>query len=269
MSSHEFRSCSSALESPMERHKRSHHPHSCGHESGRNNCNDPSLAELQARHLESTIEIHSRLSVLGDHGRRFRTSLPSMFLSDSCRTWKESAWQLCGVRDLLTIREQWVQVVTAALLGTSALYIDCVAQVYLQQHVEGTGSDAGALVDMGFKLFGYWNAPHAADIALVSFIALTVLRFVIFPGPYAMRWTIIRRWFICMGMLFLLRGMSIIATILPNPDKECKSSIHPKGSGDENGRLGGGRNKKRELFLLLFFPCRLCSAGGVGYGGKK
>eukprot|EP00397_Hematodinium_sp_SG-2012_P068268 GEMP01109897.1.p1 GENE.GEMP01109897.1~~GEMP01109897.1.p1 ORF type:complete len:103 (+),score=9.31 GEMP01109897.1:255-563(+) len=44
---------------------------------------------------------------------------------------------------------------------------------------------------MGFKLFGYWNAPHAADIALVSFIALTVLRFVIFPGPYAMRWTII------------------------------------------------------------------------------
>eukprot|EP00397_Hematodinium_sp_SG-2012_P043743 GEMP01048695.1.p1 GENE.GEMP01048695.1~~GEMP01048695.1.p1 ORF type:complete len:426 (+),score=94.61 GEMP01048695.1:404-1681(+) len=184
--------------------------------------------------LAAVVEIHSRLSVLGTGGFDSITRSFSNFDSGPPRTWKERWVHWCGMRDVLSIREQWVQVATAGLMGICALYSNCVAQVYLQQNIEGTGSDKAPLTDVGFKLLGYWHSPHAADIALGGFMALTALRFIILPGPYAMRWTILRRWLLCMGLLFLLRGMSIIATVLPNPAKECKSSVHAKGAGDEN-----------------------------------
>jgi len=54
---------------------------------------------------------------------------------------------------------------------------------------------------------------------------ITIFRFIIFTGPFSTRWTLARRWLICVATLFLLRGFSIISTILPNPDASCISTV--------------------------------------------
>lgn len=189
-----------------------------------------SLRPESPKDLESAVELHSRMSVLKDRFEPQSTSAPVVI---GPTKWHQKLGHLCGVRDFLSIRDQWVQVVTSVILGLSALYCDCLAQVYLQQTVNTTAVSE-PLIDMGFNLLGYWKSPHAADRVLIAFVGITALRFVIFPGPYAMRWTIIRRWFICMGLLFLLRGMSIICTILPNPDLDCEASIGEAGEDNWN-----------------------------------
>lgn len=191
-----------------------------------------SAAQDNAQPLDLAVELHSRISVLkGDFPPPVEQSGPLGF--------KTKFRSLFGIRDLCSIRTQWKQVAIAILLGSTALYCDCIAQVYLQLNTPQDRKEP-TLSDRGFDLIPYWKAPHAADYAVMSFVALTFIRFGLFTGPYAMRWTIVRRWFICMGLLFLLRGMSIICTVLPNPDADCKSDVTPEV------------HKHKNIFVLAF-----------------
>jgi len=166
------------------------------------------------------VELHSRISVL-------RGDFPPPLDVIQSLTLKSKLRNLFGIRDLLSIKKQWKQVVAAFLIGSATVYTDCVAQVYLELNTPKAVSKL-ILNDRGFDLIPHWHAPHAADSALSGFITVTALRFMVFTGPYAMRWTIARRWLVCVGLLFLLRGMCIICTVLPNPDLDCKSDVTAK-----------------------------------------
>jgi len=134
-----------------------------------------------------------------------------------------------GWEELLTIKYQWPQVLLALLMLLIAVYLDCIAQVYIQlypaSNIHADCWKPPPLFDVGFYFLGLWNAPQASDYALCIFVSVTVFRFVLFTGPFSARWTLIRRWLVCTAQLFLLRGFSIMCTILPNPDPYCVSTV--------------------------------------------
>lgn len=168
---------------------------------------------------------HSRLSLFPNslqHSlHNLRDSVLARFLYDH---YEEVPWwkNLFGIDELLTIRYQWPQVIVAVFICTGSVYIDCIAQVYLQLNYEKTQV---VLTDIGFRLLPYWNSIHASDYVVIGLVSTTFLRFIVFTGPMSMRWTILRRTILCMGTLFLLRGFSIICTVLPNPAKDCVSDV--------------------------------------------
>merc|ERR550534_416144 len=98
-------------------------------------------------------------------------------------------------------------------------------QVYPASNIHADCWKPPPLFDVGFYFLGLWNAPQASDYALCIFVSVTAFRFVLFTGPFSARWTLIRRWLVCTAQLFLLRGFSIMCTILPNPDPYCVSTV--------------------------------------------
>lgn len=81
------------------------------------------------------------------------------------------------------------------------------------------------LSDIGFELLPYWDNIRASDYGVIVMVMMTSARFFVFTGPYSLRWTILRRTILCLGTLYSIRGVSIICTVLPNPAKECVSSV--------------------------------------------
>jgi hypothetical protein len=81
------------------------------------------------------------------------------------------------------------------------------------------------LWDMGYTLLP--NFPHSSITELVAQGApiLVVLRFCVLPGPFSMRWTFLSRMFLLWGVLWALRAITIVSTVLPNPDESCKPRI--------------------------------------------
>jgi len=158
-------------------------------------------------------------------------SKPSLLHSCSGEFEKYSLqWKhLPGWEEFLTIKYQWPQVLLSLLLLLVAVYLDCLAQVYIQLYPANRYHPdcwkPPPLFDVGFWLLGLWNVPRAADYSLCVFMSVTVFRFIIFTGPFSARWTLIRRWLICSAQLFLFRGFSIMCTILPNPDPYCISTV--------------------------------------------
>eukprot|EP00397_Hematodinium_sp_SG-2012_P026335 GEMP01027584.1.p1 GENE.GEMP01027584.1~~GEMP01027584.1.p1 ORF type:complete len:384 (+),score=36.57 GEMP01027584.1:118-1269(+) len=169
---------------------------------------------------EKTL-FHSRLSIFPNNIHELRNHVLSRFLYDY---YGDGPWwrDLFGIDEFLTIRRQWPQVVVAVVICVIAVYIDCVAQVYLQLNYVKTHL---VLTDLGFQFLPYWDNVHASDYVVLGFIAVTFLRFLVFTGPMSMRWTIMRRTILCLGTLFFLRGFSIICTVLPNPAKYCVSDV--------------------------------------------
>jgi len=169
----------------------------------------------QSPKLQAT-EAHSKVSLLHSYPGHYEK-----YPLD----WKN----LLGWEEFLTIKYQWPQVLLALLLLLVAVYLDCLAQVYIQLYPANSSHPdcwkAPPLFDVGFWLLGLWNVPRASDYALFVFMSVTVFRFIIFPGPFSARWTLIRRWLVCTAQLFLLRGFSIMCTILPNPDPYCISTV--------------------------------------------
>jgi len=110
-----------------------------------------------------------------------------------------------------------------------AVYLDCLAQVYIQLYPANSNHPdcwkPPPLFDIGFYILGLWNAPRASDYALCVCLSVTIFRFLIFTGPFSARWTLTRRWLVCTAQLFCLRGFSIMCTILPNPDLYCVSTV--------------------------------------------
>jgi len=78
------------------------------------------------------------------------------------------------------------------------------------------------LPDLGYdvlpKIDSIWS-----DYVLYGLLLATAVRFG--AVQKVMRSTIWRRWMTMLGILFFLRGISIVVTPLPNPDHTCKSTL--------------------------------------------
>jgi len=171
---------------------------------------------LSLSHRELAIEVHSKVSLLQAYSAPLE--------------WHAFDWRwLFGWDEFLTIEHQWPQMLLSFLMVLLAIWIDCLAQVYLQLHPYPIAhvdcKVPPPLFDIGFYFLGEWKSAHAVNWTLCIFFGLTVVRFVVITGPFSMRWTVARRWLLCTGILFLLRGFSIICTILPNPDPYCVSNV--------------------------------------------
>jgi len=173
---------------------------------------------------------HSRAALFPNSNHDLRELLIPLPFDSSNENNQRSygSWwsQLFGVDELFTIKEQWPQLIVAITLGSSAIYFDCLAQVYLQLHTIKTDV---VLEDLGFTLLPRWDNVAINDYTLCLFAIITVGRFIVLTGPFSIRLTIIRRWFILVGILFFIRGCSIIFTVLPNPAKECVSTVKRTG----------------------------------------
>ena len=85
-----------------------------------------------------------------------------------------------------------------------------------------TAADADLLTtlpDLGFDVLPFVEPAWLADLFVLVLVAATHARFV----PTPMGATIFRRWLLCLGTLFGLRGFAIVLTMLPNPLKGCKT----------------------------------------------
>lgn len=74
------------------------------------------------------------------------------------------------------------------------------------------------LPDLGFDLFPYMPYASLPDTLVGLMMGITIFRFML----TSMRATIFRRWMLALGTLFLIRSLSIVSTLLPNPFKSCE-----------------------------------------------
>jgi hypothetical protein len=128
------------------------------------------------------------------------------------------------------------------------VYFNCVMQVVAQRRADRflqgpiplpkyNTSSIKKLPDIGFDIFKHLNSPderNFPDRWLGAVAGMTFIRFSLTP----MRLTIFRRWWFCLGMLFLLRGVTIIVTLLPNPFYDCVRKGWGEGLTD-NMFIGG------------------------------
>jgi len=140
---------------------------------------EPSCQEsVSVSHRELAIEVHSKVSLL-------QANLAPV-------EWHPFDWKwLFGWDEFLTIRIQWQQMFISLFLVLLAVYIDCLAQVYLQMHPSPTNKTdckkPPPLFDIGFYFLGQWESPHAVNWTLFIFFGITFLRFIVITGPFSMR----------------------------------------------------------------------------------
>lgn len=108
-----------------------------------------------------------------------------------------------------------------------AMYFSCVFEVlaerrsrkvFYRSHNKSEITTL-ALPDVGFQFIEQIDYEIADYFVLVLEI-VTILRFVVISNPI-LRLAIFRRWAFCFGVLFILRGFFISATLLPNPNNKC------------------------------------------------
>jgi hypothetical protein len=137
-----------------------------------------------SHYRELATEVHSKVSLLQTYTAPLE--------------WHEFDWKwLIGWDEFLTIEYQWQQMFLSLLLVLLAIYIDCLAQVYLQLHplsvIYLDCKKPPPLFDIGFYFFGEWKSAHAVNWTLSIFFTITLIRFLIITGPFSMRWTLARR----------------------------------------------------------------------------
>lgn len=85
-----------------------------------------------------------------------------------------------------------------------------------------TAKSPPILWDFGIAVLPVLENTRILEVFAAGFPALVFIRFAVLPGPFSMRWTILCRMFLLWGILWLLRGIMIISTVLPNPDQSCQ-----------------------------------------------
>lgn len=138
----------------------------------------PSDKPSSAPPMLQATEVHSKVSVLQTYPGQFE-KFPL--------EWRH----LLGWEEFVTIRYQWPQVLLSLLLLLVAVYLDCLAQVYIQLYPANSNHPdcwkPPPLFDVGFYFLGLWNAPRASDYVLCVFVSVTVFRFILFTGPFSAR----------------------------------------------------------------------------------
>lgn len=138
--------------------------------------------------------------------------------------------------EMQTIRKAMPRVALSISVWLIGMYGNNVSQAWLQRNMEGyyesrwtakhPGDQSLLLWDAGHYFFPVVLAkPHVADVLAQLISTLTFVRFVVLPGPLSMRWTVLCRMFLIWGFLWAFRGIMVISTALPNPEKTCKPAI--------------------------------------------
>jgi hypothetical protein len=128
------------------------------------------------------------------------------------------------------------------------MYFNCVVQVavqrradaWLRRTIAASGGSLSAatdplspLPDLGFEWLPHLREAWLADAWVGATLVLTIVRFVI----TARRMIIFRRFLLILGWMFLLRGVCISVTMLPNPLAGCVASTADSGSAFAQGFL--------------------------------
>lgn len=134
-----------------------------------------------------------------------------------------------------TLRKALPRVSVSLSFWTIGLFFNNLSQAWLQQHMAGYYESKWApkppekqsviLWDVGFYALPTIRSTAIVDVFAGAFPALMFIRFMVLPGPLSMRWTILARLFLIWGALWALRGLTIISTVLPNPDQTCKPKL--------------------------------------------
>lgn len=127
------------------------------------------------------------------------------------------------------------RVAVALLVWMTGVYCNNLSQAWLQTHLAGYYNehwppktlDASELIlwDAGYKILPTIGATDLVDDFAGIIPGLAFIRFAVFPGPLSMRYTFLCRILFLWGILWALRGITIISTVLPNPDKSCKPKL--------------------------------------------
>lgn len=133
------------------------------------------------------------------------------------------------------LRKAMPRLALSVAIWVLGLYCNNVCQAWLQQNMadyytsqwvpKSSKKDHVLLWDMGYKILPSLSCPWIAECLAMGPPILVVIRFCVFPGPLSMRWTFLSRMFLMWGLLWALRAITIISTVLPNPDGTCKPRI--------------------------------------------
>ncbi len=117
------------------------------------------------------------------------------------------------------------QFIAGFLFSMCCGYVNSLSQVYVDRmhwsHFKR--GDYKPLPDIGFVLLPELNIARLPDIWNVVIVVCTMLPVLLFH-PHKVK--VLRRYAAIQGTCFLLRSITIMATILPNPYTECVNSSH-------------------------------------------
>ena len=105
-------------------------------------------------------------------------------------------------------------------------FINCLSQVYVDRMhwAHFKEGDSKPLPDLGFIILPKLHTVRLPDIWNVLIVVGTIAPVVLFH-PHKVK--VMRRYAAVQGTCFLLRSITIMATILPNPYEECVNSSSP------------------------------------------
>ena len=130
---------------------------------------------------------------------------------------------------MLSNGQVWVRLIVGSLFCFTCIYINSISQVLIERYYL-VHSKQKPLFDIGFELLPYLAYPTVPDVLLLVFLVSILASLLIF---HPKRSQVARRFLALQGAVFFLRSLSIIATILPNPEPSCQpASI--AGSPSEN-----------------------------------
>jgi len=131
-----------------------------------------------------------------------------------------------GLEELRTLPRQLPQLAFMIVVLFVGIYFNCWAMAYLQMTMGDFYKSDTKLYDLLFQFLPLMSdKSHWCDgiVFILNFGMLA--RFAIFCGPRSLRLTILRRWMTCFGILFFLRGCTMVCTVLPNPDDTCQPRL--------------------------------------------
>jgi len=131
-------------------------------------------------------------------------------------------------------RVNWKALIFAVCWWFICFYIDCIVQVKTE-HIENRTypmsqesdfhgrfhfySESYELFDLGFAAFPIM--PNlVADLCAFGFVGVTIFRFLLTRN----RFIVLKRYVMILGTMFLFRSLTIISTILPQPQRSCMAT---------------------------------------------
>eukprot|EP00929_Paragymnodinium_shiwhaense_P003342 TRINITY_DN103817_c0_g1_i1.p1 TRINITY_DN103817_c0_g1~~TRINITY_DN103817_c0_g1_i1.p1 ORF type:complete len:360 (+),score=32.27 TRINITY_DN103817_c0_g1_i1:126-1205(+) len=109
------------------------------------------------------------------------------------------------------------------------VYSNCVFQAWLQENMatyydQWKGPKPLILKDAGHDILPKIDISKTNWCDLLGMFggSFTLFRLGIMPGPMSMRWTFCCRFCVLTGIMLGMRGLTIVSTVLPNPDQDCK-----------------------------------------------
>jgi len=142
-------------------------------------------------------------------------------------------------------RLNWRAVIFGVAWWFCCFYIDTIVQV-VTEHIENRTypmseesenyarhhffSESYELFDLGFAIFPPIK-DIIADIYVVAFVVISIIRFLLTRN----RFVVLKRYCLLLGTVFLFRALTIVSTILPQPQRSCIATANAK----ENPFLGG------------------------------